>query len=216
MSSSDAIAAHLDWQPFRHRPDCAKPVWEVDHQAVADALRSRRGGPEHTCPNEECGHHDHYDRITVRLLCRSCDTVHLISGEEHTTRTTTTVHTGYGQPPKKVAGLWLYPGPPLLDWKLSEKTGEPGAYLCSRVKIERLSEKDIVGVVTEGRGKRGATIWHAAIGPDFHPPARGLSGYATWAKNSGEKPFTSVTAAAKWVAAELDAAATETKEDQEQ
>lgn len=33
--------------------------------------------------------------------------------------------------------------------------------------------------------------------------------YATWARTSGEKPFTSVTAAAKWVAAELDAAAVE-------
>ncbi|GGU11350.1 hypothetical protein [Streptomyces lateritius] len=209
MSSSDALAAHLEWHPFAHRPDCAKPVWEVDHQVVSDKLRTRRGGPEHTCPNEECGHHDRHDRITVRLLCRACDTVHLISGEEHTTRTTTTARIGYGQPPKRVAGLWLYPGPPLLD--LRDHT-TPGAYLCSREKVDRLSEEDIVGSVTEGRGKRGATVWHAAIGPEFHPPARGLSGYAIWAKNSGEKPFTSVTAAAKWVAAELDAAANDTKE----
>ncbi|MEU1312554.1 hypothetical protein ABZ419_27195 [Streptomyces cinnamoneus] len=214
MSSSDAIAAHLEWQPFAHRPDCAKPVWEVDHQTVSDKLRPRREGPKHSCPNEECGHHDHYDRITVRLLCRSCDTVRLISGEEHTTRTTTTARIGYGQPPKKVAGLWLYPGPPLLDLR---DYATPGAYLCSREKVDRLSEEDIVGVVSEGRGKRGGTVWHAAIGPDFHPPARGLSGYATWAKNSGEKPFSTVTAAAKWVAAELEAAAaTETKEDQDQ
>jgi hypothetical protein len=206
MSSSDAIAAHLEWQPFAHREDCAKPVWEIDQQTVADALRSRRGGPEHACPNEECSHRDHHDRIAVRVLCRSCGIVHLIGGEEYTTRTTTTVRTGYGQPPKNVAGLWLYPGPPLLD--LRDYT-TPGAYLCSRERVDRLSEKDIVGAVTEGRGKRGGTIWHAAIGPEFSPPARGLSGYATWAKNSGEKTFTSVTAAAKWVAAELDAAASE-------
>ncbi|MGA5598999.1 hypothetical protein ACPCSE_32685 [Streptomyces cellulosae] len=214
MSSSDAIAAHLEWQPLAHRPDCAKPVWEVDQQTVASKLRPRREGPEHSCPNEECGHRDHYDRITLRVLCRSCGTAHLISGEEYTTRTTTTVRTGYGQPPKRVAGLWLYPGPPLLDLRGYDS---PGAYLCSRNKVDRLSEDDIVGTVTEGRGKRGGTVWHAAVGPDFRPPAGGLSGYALWAKTSGEKPFTSVTAAAKWVAAELDAAATtETQEDQKQ
>ncbi|MFF3958773.1 hypothetical protein ACFYY1_37055 [Streptomyces sp. NPDC001890] len=210
MSSSDAIAAHLDWQPFSHRPDCAKPAWEVAQQAKSDALRVRRGGPEHSCPNEECGHRDHYDRITVRVLCRSCGTVHLISGEEPTTRSTTTASTGYGQPPKRMGGLWLYPGPPLIDvsW---EKSG-PGAYLCSREKVDRLSEGDIVGVISEGRGKRGATIWSAAIGPDFRP-----AGYTIWAKNSGDKAFATVAAAAKWVTAELNAAAaTETEEDQEQ
>ncbi|MGA4979290.1 hypothetical protein [Streptomyces cinereoruber] len=157
-------------------------------------------------PQRGVRHGDRHDRITVRLLCRACDTVRLIGGEEHDTETTTTARIGYGQPPKRVAGLWLYPGSPLLRLR---DCNTPGAYLCSREKVDRLSEKDIVGTVTEGRGKRGATVWHAAIGPDFHPPVRGLSGYAVWAKNSGEKPFTSVTAAAKWVAAELDAVAAE-------
>ncbi|MFJ6053449.1 hypothetical protein [Streptomyces sp. NPDC092307] len=55
MSSSAALAAHLEWEPFAHRPDCAGPVWEVDHQISSDKLRPRCGGPEHTCPNEECG-----------------------------------------------------------------------------------------------------------------------------------------------------------------
>jgi hypothetical protein len=208
MSSSDAIAAHLEWQPLGHQADCAKPVWEVDQQTVADALRPRHEGSEHSCPNEECGHRAHYDRITLRVLCRSCGIVHLISGEEYTTRTTTTVRTGYGQPPKRVAGLWLYPGPPLLRLRGYDS---PGAYLCSRQKVDRLSEQDIVGVITEGRGKRGRTVWHAAIKPEFFPPDRGLTGYADWAKNSGEKPFTSVAGAAKWVAAALDEAAVEEK-----
>ncbi|MFI9311240.1 hypothetical protein [Streptomyces triculaminicus] len=206
MSSSDALAAHLDWQPFRHRSDCTKPVWEVDQQRESDARRPRRDGPEHECPNGECGHGAHYDRITVRVLCRSCGTVHLISGEEHTSRTTTTARTGYGQAPKKVGGLWLYPGPPLLD--LREYTS-PGAYLCSQEKVDRLSEDDIVGVVSEGRGKRGGTVWYAAVGPDFKPGALGLPGFAIWAKNSGDKPFTTVAAAAKWVKAEVAAAADE-------
>ncbi|MGW9439623.1 hypothetical protein [Streptomyces sp. NPDC055607] len=203
MTSSLAVNAHLDWRTLHHREDCAKPAWEVALQTEAARPRPRRGGPEHSCPDEECGHHDHHDKITVRVLCRSCGTVHLISGEEYTTRTTTTARTGYGQAPKKMAGLWLYPGPPLLDWQ----DAGPSAYLCSLEKVEHLTQKDIVGVVMEGRGKRGATVWSAAIGPDFQP--YGLYGYTNWAKNSGEKPFTSVTAAAKWVAAELDAAAAE-------
>ena len=206
MSSADAITAHLDWQPFRHGPDCAEPAWEVAQQTEADQRRPRRDGPEHECPNEECGHHGYYDRIAVRVLCRSCGIVHLIGGEEHTSRTTTTVRTGYGQAPKKAGGLWLYAGPPLLD--LRDYT-TPGAYLCSLEEVDQLSQKDVVGAITEGRGKRGATVWSAAVGPDFQ------QGYTVWAKNSGDKTFSTVAAAAKWVTAELNAAATiETKEDQ--
>ncbi|UQI49830.1 hypothetical protein M1P56_35665 (plasmid) [Streptomyces sp. HU2014] len=216
MSASDALAAHLGWRPFRHRPDCAKPVWEVDQQSDPDARRSRRGGPEHACPNEDCGHSSHYDRVTVRVLCRSCGTVHLISGEEHTSRTTTTASTGYGQPPKRVGGLWLYPGPPLLD--LSWEKSGPGAYLCSLEKVERLTDKDIVGAIGEGRGARGGAIWSAGALPTFRPSVTGRpEPFPTWARGSGDTTFKTVAAAAKWVKAEVDAAtATETTEDQSQ
>ncbi|WP_455355909.1 hypothetical protein [Streptomyces sp. SYSU K217416] len=210
MSTSDALAAHLDWRPFRHRPDCAKPVWEVDQQSEPDKRRDRRGGPEHLCPNEECGHHGHYDKVTVRVLCRSCGTVHLISGEEHTSRTTTTASTGYGQAPKKAGGLWLYPGPPLLDWR----NAGPSGYLCSLEKVERLTQDDIVGAIGEGRGARGGTTWSAGALPTWKPSVIGRPDpFPTWARGSGDTTFKTVAAAAKWVKAEVDAAAaTETKE----
>lgn len=214
MSTSDALAAYLGWQTFRHRPDCARPVWEVDQQSEPDKRRDRRGGPEHSCPNEDCGHHNHYDKVTVRVLCRSCGTVRQISGEEHSTRTTTTASTGYGQAPKRLGGLWLYPGPPLLDFM----DAGPSAYLCSLQKVDRLTEKDIVGGIGEGRGPRGGTIWSAGALPTFEPSVTGRAApYPTWAKASGDKKFTTIAAAAKWVKAEVDAAAaTETKEDQDQ
>ncbi|WP_329142746.1 hypothetical protein OIU91_03970 [Streptomyces sp. NBC_01456] len=214
MSTHDALAAHLGWIPFRHRPDCVKPVWEIDQQTESDQWRDRRGGPEHSCPNEDCGHHNHYDKVTVRVLCRSCGTVRLISGEEHTSQTTTTASTGYGQTPKRVGGPWLYPGPPLLDFM----DAGPSVYLCSLQKVDRLTEKDIVGGISEGRDPRGGTIWSAGALPTFEPSVTGRAPrYPTWVKVSGDKKFTSVAAAAKWVKAQIDAAAaTETKEDQNQ
>ncbi|OEV13022.1 hypothetical protein AN218_05610 [Streptomyces nanshensis] len=196
----------MEWQPLAHGPDCAKPVWEIDQQTASDALRSRRGGPEHACPNEECNHRDRYDRITVRVLCRSCGRVHLLNGEEHTARTTTTVRTGYGQAPKRVAGLWLYPGPPLLDWDWED--AGPSGYLCAREKVARLTEEDIVGGIGEGRGPRGGTIWSAGALSTFGPSVTGRAApHVTWARTSGDKTFATVAAAAKWVKAEVDAAA---------
>jgi hypothetical protein len=215
MSTTSALAAHLGWRPFGHRPDCAQPSWEVTQQHESDARRTLRGGPEHACPNEDCGHSAHYDKVTVRVLCRSCDTVHLISGEEHTSRSTTTASTGYGQAPRKAAGLWLYPGPPLLDWR----DAGPGGYLCSLAKVERLTQDDIVGAIGEGRGARGATTWSAGALPTWNPPAAGRADlFPTWARGSGDTTFKTVAAAAKWVKAQVDedAAATETKEDQGQ
>ncbi|WP_052433029.1 hypothetical protein [Streptacidiphilus carbonis] len=214
MTVSDALSAHLGWRSFGHRADCARPVWEVDQQSEADRWRDRRGGPEHACPNEDCGHSDRFDTVTVRVLCRSCGTVHLISGEERTSRTTTTASTGYGQVPKKVGGLWLYPGPPLLDWH----DAGPGGYLCSLERVERLAEKDIVGSIGEGRGARGATTWSAGALPTWQPSATTRPyPYPVFAKVSGDAPFKTVAAAAKWVKAEVDkTTATETKEEQGQ
>ncbi|WP_331718747.1 hypothetical protein [Streptomyces sp. NBC_00212] len=211
MSTFHALAAHLGWRPFAHRPDCAKPVWEVDQQSEPDKLRDRRSGPEHACPSAECGHRDHYDKVTVRVLCRSCQTVHLISGEEHTSRTTTTARTGYGQAPKRVGGLWLYAGPPLLD--LREYTS-PGGYLCALEKVERLAQDDIVGAIGEGRGARGGSTWSAGALPTWQPFGIGGAPFPTWAKGSGDPTFKTVAAAAKWVKAAVDqAAATEERQD---
>lgn len=202
MSTSDALVAHLGWRPFQHRDGCARPVWEVDQQAETDARRDRRGGG-HSCPAEDCGHHDHYDKVTVRLLCRSCAMVHLISGEERSSTMTTTASTGYGQPPKKTGGLWLYPGPPLLHWP----SAGPSGYLCSRKHVERLAPEDVVGALGEGRGPRGAVTWSAGALPTWKPSVTGSGTFPlpTWTKGA-DAQFRTVAAAAKWVKAQVDAA----------
>ncbi|MFC1435309.1 hypothetical protein ACEZDB_32185 [Streptacidiphilus sp. N1-3] len=213
MSLADAFAAHLGWQPFGHRPNCAQPVWEVDQQMESDRRRGRWSGPEHACPNEDCGHHDRYDRVAVRLLCRSCDTVHVVSGEVRITRMTTTASIGYGQAPKRLGGLWLYPGPPMLDWR----DAGPGEYLCSLKRVTRLTEEDIVGAISEGRGARGGTTWSAGALPTWRSSVIDRPyAYPVFASVNGDTTFRTVAAAAKWVKSEVDAAAgTKTKEDQD-
>ncbi|WP_330335748.1 hypothetical protein OHS33_39580 (plasmid) [Streptomyces sp. NBC_00536] len=206
MSSSDALSAYLGWTRPAHRPDCARPSWEVDLRTEFGQHRNRRGGPAHSCPNDDCDHGDQYEEVTVRLLCRSCQVVRLITGEEQSDRSTTTASTGYGQAPKPVAGLWLYPGPPLL--RLHDST--PYSYLCTLERVEQLDEKDIVGTIVEGRGSRGATVWSAAALLEVrHLPSVRTEPYFTWKTVSGDTAFKTVAAAAKWVKAAVDAAATE-------
>ena len=213
MSLSDAFSAHLGWHQFGHRPNCARPVWEADQQTESNRLRDRWSGPVHACPNEDCGHSDRYDRFTVRLLCRSCDTVHLVSGEQCSTRTTATASTGYGQPPRRVGGLWLYPGPPMLDWR----DAGPGEYLCSLQRVTRLAQEDIVGAISEGRGARGGTTWSVGALPTWRPSVIDRPyGYPVFAHVSGDTTFRTVAAAAKWLKTKVDeAAGTKNKEDQD-
>ncbi|MFD9453478.1 hypothetical protein ACFWBC_10355 [Streptomyces sp. NPDC059985] len=205
MNSSSALSAYLGWTRPSHRPDCARPAWEVDLRTEHGQHRDRRGGgPAHSCPNEDCDHGDRYEEVTVRLLCRSCQVVRLITGEEQSDRSTTTASTGYGQPPKRVSGLWLYPGPPLLEYLDST----PHAYLCTLERVDELDEKNIVGIVGEGRGPRGATVWSASALLEVRSlPSVRTEPYLTWTATSGDITFKSVTAAAKWVKATVDTAA---------
>ncbi|MFZ3476028.1 hypothetical protein ACODT4_44360 [Streptomyces sp. 2.9] len=208
MISSDALSAYLGWTRPAHRPDCARPSWEVDLRTEFGQHRNRRGGPAHSCPNEDCDHGDRYEEVTVRLLCRSCQVVRLITGEEQSDHSTTTASTGYGQPPKRVAGLWLYPGPPLL----AQLDMAPHAYLCTLERVEELDEKNIVGTIGEGRTPRGATVWSAAAILEMrYLHSVRTEPYPSWKTVSGDTTFKTVAAAAKWVKAAVDAAATETE-----
>ncbi|MFI0901770.1 hypothetical protein [Streptomyces sp. NPDC020983] len=160
----------------------------------------------HSCPNEDCNHHDRYDRLTVRIVCHSCHVVQLITGEEHSWAGTTTASIGYGQPPKRAGGLWLYPGPPLLE----RLNPEPSAYLCTLEKVAELTEKDIVGAIAEEHTKRHRLVWSASALPTVSAPLPGHTApYVAWAKDSGDQRFPTVAAAAKWVKAQVDAATEE-------
>lgn len=131
-----APGQYFGWWSVDHAPGCRQPVWEV---AV------------HTDPRS--GEH------TVRVLCRSCTRVELYSGVTGRESTSTRV-TGYGQPPKQVAGVWLYPGP--------KSTGdeEPYEWLVTRVRkpVEQLKPGDVIGWIGRRSGPRGGRSWSAWSG----------------------------------------------------
>ncbi|MGV9427148.1 hypothetical protein ACWDO7_23030 [Streptomyces sp. NPDC003656] len=101
---------YFGWVDLAHGQDCPLPVWEPQ-LAIEQGRRGRRlpAEPGHACSHPECDHATVFARFTVRLVCQSCDVVHLITGEGAGRGTTTTAAYGFGQPAREVAGLWLWP-----------------------------------------------------------------------------------------------------------
>lgn len=201
-------STYLGWEQPEHMAGCKKPAWSVDFRTDPEEFRHRHDGTAHACRNEDCQHGDRYPRTTVRIVCLSCQTAVVIVGEDcHTSRgpTAATTH-GYGLPPRRVAGLLLWPGEPFLDFGRL-RSDEPYDFLVTRTGVLRVTRADVVGVVMQTRGKRGGVTWTAASGPRDNKYARGR---LDWARYSGDDAtLRSVTAAAKWVAAQLSSAAAE-------
>ncbi|MER7874862.1 hypothetical protein ABTY63_15065 [Streptomyces solisilvae] len=199
---STVQATYLGWEALAHRPDCRRPAWEVD-------VRTERGGRDlrsysdderrkHSCPDEDCTHGNTFDRITVRIVCRSCGLAHLISGEE-TGRTSAEVkHLGYGMEPRRAAGLYLWPGEPWLAYGRAV-SDEPHDFLVTRERVERVTAADVVGEIGQGRGKRGGVVWSAVAVPT--PEGQYGVGPVRWSQ--AIEDLRSVAAAAKWIAAQV-------------
>lgn len=193
---------YLGWEQPEHLASCKQPAWNVDFRTDPEEFRHRHDGVAHSCPNEGCQHGDRYPRTTVRVVCTSCQAATVISGEDcgiSQGRAATTTY-GYGLPPRRIAGLLLWPGEPFLDFgRLS--TDEPYDLLVTQPGVQRVTRADVVGVIMQTRGKRGGVVWSAAVGPR---DSKYLRGRIDWSRNSGDdQVLRSVTAAAKWVAAQL-------------
>lgn len=144
---------------------------------------------------------DDVRRTTLRLFCPECGTVQFHStdpeyGLDLAREFTTTAQIGYGSAPVKVAGLYLWPGP-LMPY--SEKNG-PETYLVTTDDVRPSSPDMVAGVLGWGRNlerTNGAVRWFAG------------TGCHKWGGVEKAAPgkFSSRTAAAKWLAAELAAAA---------
>lgn len=187
--------AYLGWEALEHRQGCSRPVWTVDVR-TEDQFRPRHGGPEHACPNEECDHRGgRFEATTVRIVCSSCGAAHLFGGSEHVRRTSTQA-LGYGQPPRRAAGLWLWPDAPLIGW--GPNADEPWGFLVTRERVDRVTAADVVGEIQQGRGKRGGVVWSAAAVPA--PDGRYGVGPVRWSRATED--LRSVAAAAKWIAAQ--------------
>ncbi|MFD6035284.1 hypothetical protein ACFWHF_12190 [Streptomyces griseoincarnatus] len=196
---TSVLETYLGWDEPRHLASCKRPAWSVDVRTDHDELRDRLGGGKHACANDECRHGDRYPRTTVRIVCRSCQAALVVRGEDASTSqgmTASTTH-GYGQPPRTVAGLLLWPGEPWLYFgRLA--SDEPYDFVVTRKGVTRVTEADVVGVITQNRTKRRAVIWDAGA-----LPTPGKYGRFNFGATNEDKPARTVAAAAKWIAARL-------------
>ncbi|MER7696206.1 hypothetical protein [Streptomyces sp. NPDC096095] len=189
--------SYLAWDELDHKPNCAKPSWTVDTRTEDRAFRTVNGGPSHACPNEECDHADRYTKTSLRVVCSSCGLALIMSGDDGF-RGTSTRAIGYGQPPRKVGGVWLYPGAPLLfGWGHGE-TDEPEGYLVTQTRVDRVTVDNVIGSIHKARGPRRGVQWSAVAVPD--PKGEYGYGLVRWARARSE--LRSFTAAAKWIAAQ--------------
>lgn len=190
---------YLGWDELRHFTGCKRPVWTVDTRTEYDAYRrrDRDSTAAHSCPDEECAHGPRYTRTTVRIVCQSCSRAHVISSEDDLD-TTQAKHLGYGLPPRRVAGLLLWSGEPLLSYgRLADD--EPWDFIVTGPGVTRPVREDLVGEICQTRGKRGAVLYGAVarLSDD------GAYGWSPFRWAAAAEGLRSVPAAAKWIASHL-------------
>jgi hypothetical protein len=140
----------------------------------------------------------HVRGTSLRLCCPECGAVQFHGtdaehGLELARRYTTTAQLGFGAAPVRLAGLWLWPGP--VASYGNEKLG-PESYFATTTDVRPSSPDMVAGSLGWSRNYarvNGAVRWHAGLG------CHKWGGIITAAPSH----FTSRTAAAKWLAAEL-------------
>lgn len=198
--------SYLGWELLTHARGCTQSGWEVSVRLNDDARRHSSGlgheeRVEHRCADEYCRHGNRFDELVVRVVCRTCGMTEVITGEqtEDTGRSTgSTKWLGYGLPPRRLAGLLLWPGEPWLPIGRANSP-EPHDFLVTRPGVKRVTEEVVAGQITQGRGRRGGVTWAGCAVPDENGPY-GYS-HIRWAY--AEDGFKTPAAAAKWVAARL-------------
>lgn len=140
---------YIGWTPLPHDPGCGQAEWLV-HERGRDVLDG--------------------SRLDLRFVCPSCGAAHLLRVDTDTrpdTRwglqvreATTTRRIGYGCPPRRAAGLWLWPAP------APDGSDDPANYVVTTVKARPQRREDVVGAAARYRTARGAHRWLAAVGYD--------------------------------------------------
>lgn len=189
------LDTYLAWTELTHHTACARTQWTVDIRTEDDAFRGRHSGPAHACPNEDCDHTDRYERTTIRIVCTSCGVARLLTGDMESERATSTLALGYGRPPRKLGGLFLYPGEPLLYGWGNAEDDDPTGYLVTRSRVDRVQTADVIGTIGQTRGPRRGIQWAATAVPSEDGPYG--YGLIRWAQ--AEEGLRSVAAAAKWI-----------------
>ncbi|MEU5111676.1 hypothetical protein AB0G64_09270 [Streptomyces longwoodensis] len=204
---------YLGWEEPGHMDGCRRPAWDVSLRREDQVYRQTWPGGEpplqHACPEEDCAHSNRFDRVSVRLVCRSCGAARIVTGEEteETGQTlTSTKHLGYGLAPRQAAGLRLWPAEPWLSAGRAVSS-EPHDFVVTRLTVKKPTADTVLGQIMQGRGKQGGLIWTAlaVLSPD------GPFGYGDyrWAYCNdghdvrGGRVLRTVAGAASWISARL-------------
>jgi hypothetical protein len=151
---------YFGWKPLAHALGCVNPVWDDSQILHSEGVRpASYGADHHTCQHFDCGHADTFQRFQLRLLCRDCDTVITLSGENMVQLISHTSATGWGQPPTELAGVWLWPGRPAIEG------GHPHQYLVTR-QAQAITPETLYGIITAYRNAEGTRLWIAGAVPD--------------------------------------------------
>ncbi|MFJ2514663.1 hypothetical protein ACIPEL_15215 [Streptomyces griseoviridis] len=208
--TTSALDSYLGWEKPTHRRGCKSPAWDVTFRVEEKQYeRSYYGDerPKHACADEDCGHGSTFDKLVVRIVCLSCGVAQVSTGErtERTGETlTSTRHLGYGLPPRRVAGLLLWPGNPWLRTGWGD-TDEPHDFVVTQLGVTEVTEAAVLGEIALGQGKLRGRVWTTLAVPD----PKGQYGYASQmrfaecndGRGRGGSPLRTVTAAARWIAA---------------
>ncbi|MET9089654.1 hypothetical protein ABZX77_48690 [Streptomyces sp. NPDC004237] len=210
-----ALDTYLGWEQPQHRDGCKRPSWDVAFRTDEKQYRREYRGygeplAKHECPDEECAHGASFDRVTVRIVCRSCGAATVITGEdteETGTTRTSTLHVAYGLAPLQKAGLLLWPAEPWLGSLGRHDEEFPHDFVVTRTGVRQVTQDSIVGQITQGRGKLRGRVWTTLAVPD----PKGQYGFLQriqWAhsndgRGQGGAPLRTVLAAARWVGARV-------------
>lgn len=151
---------YLGWNPVTHTIDCTDPSWDDVEIRRTEGIRPQSTGPDHhTCAHPNCEHTGTFYRVQVRMACRGCGTVRIISGEGLTEVYSTTQNTGWGQAPTQCGGVWLWPGRPAAPG------ADPHEYLVT-LQGSVVNPSTLYGIITGYRDSSGARVWMAGAEPD--------------------------------------------------
>lgn len=186
---------YLGWQPLTHTITCPAPTWDsVELRHDEGARQVATGAEAHECISGDCGHENTFGRVQVRLLCRDCDTVYVLAGEGLGSTCTTTALTGWGQPPRKLAGVWLWPG------EAATAEGRPHDYFVTRDPAAPATPGALLGLITSYWDSVGAPLWIAYA--HHHPDGAHKRDRLTFIHRTDA--LTSVEDAVRWVATVQD------------
>ncbi|MGW4733857.1 hypothetical protein ACWEQC_32625 [Streptomyces shenzhenensis] len=208
------LDTYLGWEQPEHLTGCKRPAWDVTFRREESAYRSSWHGapaPKHACPEpeEDCGHGNFFTKLVVRIVCASCGAAQVITGEDTPdtgVSTTSTRWLGYGLPPRRAAGLLLWPAHPWLDVGRAV-SAEPHDFVVTGPKARQVTDDTVVGQIAQNRGKLGGLVWSALAVPDpkgqfgFGPRIR--FAHAHDGRGRGGTPLRTVNAAARWIGARL-------------